>query len=70
MPRVMRSPVNSKYVWIGVNTTDTKANAMWENYFDSTARTAGIPPSEYTVGRDDGESCIEIYGPYPDPTHQ
>ena len=60
---------NSKYVRIGVNTTDTKANAMWENYFDSTARTAGIPASEYTVGRLYGESYIEITGPYADNTH-
>jgi len=60
---------NSKYVWIGVNTTDTKANAMWESYFDSTARTAGIPMEEYTVGRLNGESYIEINGPYADTTH-
>lgn len=60
---------NSKSVRIGVNTTDTKANAMWENYFDSTARTAGIPTTEYTVGRDKGESYIYITGPYADNTH-
>jgi hypothetical protein len=60
---------NSKRVWIGVNTTDPKANAMWESYFDSTARTAGIPPDEYNVGRLNGESYIEITGPYSDITH-
>jgi hypothetical protein len=60
---------NSKYVRIGVNTTDPKANAMWESYFDSTAKTAGIPQSEYIVGRLNGESYIEINGPFTDTTH-
>ncbi|MFA5269055.1 MAG: hypothetical protein WC379_13890, partial [Methanoregula sp.] len=41
----------------------------WENYFDSTARTAGIPQSEYIVGRLNGESYIEINGPFTDTTH-
>jgi hypothetical protein len=63
---------NSKYVWIGVNTTDTKANAMWESYFKNTARTAGIPSGEYFVSDDytrlGGESYIVIYGPSSDPT--
>ncbi len=60
---------NTKHVWIGVNTTDPKANAMWESYLDSTARTAGIPRAQYTVGRTGGESFIEITGPYADTTH-
>ena len=57
---------NTKYVWIGVNTSDPKANAMWESYFDSTARTAGIPSGHYTVGRLQNESYIRISGPYSD----
>ena len=60
---------NTKRVWIGVNTSDPKANAMWESYFDSTARTAGIPPAEYRFGTVQNESYIEIYGPYADSVH-
>jgi hypothetical protein len=60
---------NTKQVWIGVNTSDPKANAMWESYFDSTARTAGIPQSVYTVGRTHNESYIQINGQYSDTTH-
>jgi hypothetical protein len=60
---------NTKSVWIGVNTSDLKANAMWESYFDSSARTAGIPSGQYTVGRQHNESYIWISGPYSDATN-
>jgi hypothetical protein len=59
---------NTKSVRIGVNTSDPRANAMWESYFDSTARTAGIPQSEYIFGTVANESYIEIFGPYQDTT--
>lgn len=55
---------NSKWVWIGVNTSDIRANPMWEDYFDYTARVAGISPNDYTVGRLKNESYILINGPY------
>ena len=58
---------NTKRVWIGVNTSDPKANAMWESFFDSTARGSGIPAGEYNVSRVRNESYIEIFGPSADP---
>jgi len=58
---------NTKRVWIGVNTSDLRANAMWESYFDSTARGSGIPAGEYNVSRIRNESYIEIFGPSADP---
>jgi hypothetical protein len=60
---------NTKRVWIGINTSDPRANAMWESYFDSTARTAGISSGVYTVGRLNNESYIEITGQYADSAH-
>lgn len=59
---------NTKRVWIGVNTSDPKANAMWESYFDTTARAAGLPSGEYTFGTLRNESYIEITGPSADPS--
>ncbi|OPX64949.1 MULTISPECIES: hypothetical protein [unclassified Methanoregula] len=58
---------NTKRVWIGVNTSDPKANAMWESFFDSTAKGSGIPAGEYNVSRVRNESYIEIFGPSADP---
>ena len=57
---------NTKWVRLGVNTSDTRANAMWEDYFDYTARVAGIPQVSYNVGRLDNESYIRINDTYPD----
>jgi hypothetical protein len=57
---------NTKWVRIGVNTSDIRANAMWEDYFDYTARVAGIPQASYKVGRLDNESYIRINDTYPD----
>jgi hypothetical protein len=54
---------NTKWVWIGVNTSDVKANPMWEDYFDYTARVAGISQNNYTVGRLKNESYIQINAP-------
>ena len=59
---------NTKRVWIGVNTSDPKANAMWEGYFESTARAAGLPSSEYSYGTLKNESYIDIIGPSTDPS--
>ena len=60
---------NTRYVWIGVNTSDPRTNAMWESYFDSTAKAAGIPQGDqgYKTGILKNESYIEIFGPSPDP---
>jgi len=57
---------NTKKVRIGITTTDTRANAMWENYFESEARTKGI--LGYKVDREQDQSYIEINGPYEDDT--
>jgi hypothetical protein len=57
---------NTKWVRIGVNTSDVRANAMWEDYFDYTARVAGIPQASYKVNRLDNESYILINDTYPD----
>jgi hypothetical protein len=56
---------NTKWVWIGVNTSDVRANAMWEDYFDYTARVAGIPQTNYQVSRLKNESYILISDVYP-----
>jgi hypothetical protein len=56
---------NTKWVRIGVNTSDVRANAMWEDYFDYTARVAGIPRESYQVNRLDNESYILINDTYP-----
>mgnify|MGYP001250086468 CR=1 FL=1 len=34
---------NTKWIRIGVNTSDDQARVMWKNYFTETARVAGIP---------------------------
>ncbi len=34
---------NSKWIQIGVNTTDDQARVMWNNYFNYTARAAYLP---------------------------
>jgi hypothetical protein len=57
---------NTKWVRIGVNTSDIRANVMWEDYFDYTARVAGIPQASYKVRRLDNESYILINDTYPD----
>ena len=56
---------NTKWVSIGVNTSDVRANAMWEDYFDYTARVAGIPQNCYQVTRLHNESYILINDTYP-----
>lgn len=58
---------NTKTVWIGVNTSDPRANPMWESFFESAARGAGIPAGEFNVSRLKNESYIEIYGVSADP---
>ena len=37
---------NTKWVRIGVNTSDTRANAMWEDYFDYTATVSRDSPGK------------------------
>jgi hypothetical protein len=60
------APVNNtKWVSIGVNTSDLRANAMWEDYFDYTARVQGIPQNSYRVMRLHNESYILINDTYP-----
>lgn len=52
---------NTKWIRIGVNTSDEQARAMWKNYFDYTAKVAGLP-DETETGIDGAESYIVIHG--------
>ena len=56
---------NTRWIRIGVNTTDDKAREMWKNYFNYTAMAAGIPNTQ--VGISSTESYIVINGPDTDP---
>jgi len=53
---------NTKWIQIGINTTDSQAREMWKNYFNYAAMVAGIP--NYIVVRDDAhnQSYIKING--------
>jgi len=51
---------NTKWIWIGIKTTDPKALAMWKNYFNYTAMAAGIPNT--VTGNTTTESYIIIDG--------
>jgi hypothetical protein len=53
---------NTKWIWIGVNTTNSQSRTMWKNYFDYTAWVAGIPGPDYTVGETGTESYILMRG--------
>jgi hypothetical protein len=53
---------NSKQVTIRINTTDNKARTMWKNYFDYTAKVAGIPPSDYDANILGTTGYITLYG--------
>ena len=52
---------NTKWIRIGVNTSDDQARAMWKNYFDYTAAVAGLP-EETETGISGTESYITIHG--------
>lgn len=60
MPFVVGT-ANTKWIRIGVNTTSNPSRQMWQNYFDYTARVAGIP--NFTTGYSGTESYIQIDGP-------
>jgi hypothetical protein len=54
---------NTKWIYIGVNTSDSQARTMWKNYFNLTAQAENIPLSDYTVGTlHDTEAYIRLYG--------
>ena len=54
---------NTKWIKIGVNTSDEQAGAMWKNYFNYTARIAFEGSScNYAIGNTANESYIFIYG--------
>lgn len=57
---------NSRWIRIGVNTTDSQARTMWNNYFNYTATVAGVP--NYVVGLSGTESYIRIDGYDSSPT--
>ncbi len=54
---------NTKWIRIGINTTDSQALAMWKNYFNYSAMAAGIPNT--LSGSTTTESYIIINGDYP-----
>lgn len=51
---------NTRWIRIGVNTSDSQARTMWSNYFNYTAIVAGIP--NYVVKESGTESYIWIDG--------
>jgi hypothetical protein len=53
---------NTREITISVNTTDSKARAMWRDYFDYTAKVAGIPPADYDASILGTRSYITLYG--------
>ena len=53
---------NTRQITITVNTTDSKARAMWKNYFDYTANVAGIPQSDYATSILGTTSSVTLYG--------
>ena len=52
---------NTRYIRIGINTTDDQARAMWTNYFSYTAKVADLP-SGTVIGNTTTESYILING--------
>ena len=52
---------NTKWVRIGVNTSDSQARIMWQNYFKNSATAAGVP--NFTTGYSGTEAYIRIDGP-------
>ncbi|HII98389.1 MAG TPA: hypothetical protein HA272_03805 [Methanoregula sp.] len=51
---------NTRWIRIGVNTSDSQARTMWTNYFNYTAIVAGVP--NYVVKEEGTESYILING--------
>ncbi len=51
---------NTRWIRIGVNTSDSQARAMWSNYFNYTAIVAGVP--NFVAGQSGTESYIMING--------
>jgi len=57
---------NTKWIRIGIHTTDNQARTMWSNYFNYTATVAGVP--NFVVGLAGTESYIRIDGYDSSPT--
>ena len=56
---------NTRSINISISTTDVKARSMWKDYFDYTAKVAGIPQSDYeagSIGTPSNISYIKLYG--------
>jgi hypothetical protein len=53
---------NTKWITIGLNTTDDKARVMWHDYFDYTARVAQVPQTNYQVGYNGKIAWIKLCG--------
>jgi hypothetical protein len=60
LPYVQGLSGNSRWINIAVTTTDPAAQAMWRNYFITTALAAGIP--NYTTGISGNDTFIRIDG--------
>ncbi len=53
---------NTRQITISIDTTDNKARTMWKNYFDYTAKVAGIPSSDYDANILGTTGYITLYG--------
>ncbi len=60
LPYVQGLPGNSRWINITVTTTDPAAQAMWKNYFITSAQAAGIP--NYSAGTSGNAAFIRIDG--------
>jgi hypothetical protein len=53
---------NTKWVRLAINTTDTKSRLMWKDYFNNSAKAAGIPDGDYLCGFEGNEAYIQMKG--------
>jgi hypothetical protein len=53
---------NTRQISIGIDTADNKARAMWKDYFDYTAKVAGIPQADYETSILGTTSYITLHG--------
>ncbi|HNX17700.1 MAG TPA: hypothetical protein PKM50_05145 [Methanoregula sp.] len=62
LPYVTGLSGNTRWITIAVDTPDPVAKTMWQNYFNTTARSAGIPDSYYSTTTQGNTTIIRISG--------
>jgi hypothetical protein len=62
LPYFQGLSANSRWVTITIDTPDPVAKTMWQNYFNTTAQTAGIPTSYYSTAVSGNTTSITISG--------